>query len=76
LASRTDTTGALAAIKVPTLILVGDQDPITPPAAAETLHKGIAGSELTVIPEAAHMSNLENTARFNEALMAFLKRVI
>jgi 3-oxoadipate enol-lactonase len=76
LASRTDTTPALGQIKVPTLILVGDQDPITPPSAAETLHKGIAGSEMHVIPNAAHMSNLENPEVFNQHLASFLRKVI
>lgn len=75
LASRTDTSSALAQIKVPTLILVGDQDPITPPSAAETLQRGIAGSEMHVIPNAAHMSNLENTPTFNLHLQAFLKKL-
>lgn len=75
LASRTDTTAALAQIKVPTLIQVGDQDTITPPSAAETLHKGISGSELHIIPNAAHMSNLENAEAFNQHLGAFLNKL-
>jgi 3-oxoadipate enol-lactonase len=75
LASRTDTTAFLPQIKVPTLIMTGDQDPITSPAAAETLHKGIPNSELHLIPGAAHMSNLENPAEFNRHLMAFLNKV-
>jgi 3-oxoadipate enol-lactonase len=76
LAARTDTTAALSTIQVPTLILVGDQDPVTPPAAAETLHRGIAHSELHVIPRAAHLSNLENPVDYNRHLAAFLKRVL
>lgn len=75
LATRTDTTAALSGIKVPTLILVGDQDPITPPAASEAMHKAIAGSELHVIPQAAHMSNLENPQAFNQHLGTFLKKL-
>jgi 3-oxoadipate enol-lactonase len=73
LAARTDTTAALPKIAVPTLILVGEKDAITPPSAAEALQKAIPGSEMHVIPSAAHMSNLENTAIFNERLQAFLK---
>ena len=73
MAARTDTTPSLAAIKVPTLILVGEHDKLTPPSAAKTLHERIAGSQLSVIPEAAHLSNMENTSSFNEHLVKFLK---
>jgi len=75
LAARTDTTASLSTIKIPTLILVGELDPITPPAAAEAMHERIPGSELFIVPHAAHMSNLENTEFFNEKLLYFLKRV-
>ena len=74
LASRTDTTASLSQIKVPTLILVGEQDAITPVAASQSLHDKISGSEMVVIPNAAHMSNLENPEEFNTALLRFLKR--
>jgi 3-oxoadipate enol-lactonase len=75
LAARTDTTPALQNIKIPTLILVGEHDAITPPAAAQSMHERIQGSEMHVIPAAAHMSNLENPEEFNGHLLAFLKRV-
>ncbi len=75
MAARTDTTPALSAIKVPTLILVGEKDAITPPAASEALHAKITGSEMHVIPDAAHMSNLENSAEFNRHLLHFLERI-
>jgi len=68
LAARTDTTPSLSRISVPTLILVGEHDALTPPAAAESLHKHIKDSTLTVIPGAAHMSNVENEAAFNKAV--------
>lgn len=74
LASRTDTTASLSQIKVPTLILVGEQDAITPVSASQSLHDKIPGSEMVVIPNAAHMSNFENTEAFNAALLKFLKR--
>jgi 3-oxoadipate enol-lactonase len=76
LASRTDTTTALPRIHVPTLILVGDQDPITPPAASESMHKAIPGSELHIIPGSSHLSNLENPEAVNGHLQTFLKKVI
>jgi pimeloyl-ACP methyl ester carboxylesterase len=75
LASRTDTTPSLAAIKIPTLILVGEHDTTTPPAAAQALHERIKGSVLHIVPNAAHMSNMENPAYFNEKLFEFLVRV-
>jgi 3-oxoadipate enol-lactonase len=75
LAARTDTTASLASIKVPTLILVGEHDATTPPAASQAMHERIPGSEFHIIPQAAHMSNLENPDFFNEKLLIFLKRV-
>ncbi len=75
LASRTDTTASLPNIKIPTMILVGEFDVTTPPSASEAMHKQIPGSELHIIPHAAHMSNIENPGFFNEKLMSFLGRV-
>ena len=75
LATRTDTTDALAAITVPTLVVVGQNDVITPLDAARALHSRITGSDLEIIPGAAHMSNLENAGAFNAALLKFLKRL-
>ena len=75
MAGRTDTTASLAAIKVPTLILVGAQDAVTPVSAAESLHAGISGSELHIIPAAGHLSNLENPDAFTGHLEEFLTRV-
>lgn len=74
LASRTDTTASLSNIKVPTLIMVGEHDALTPVAASQSMHEKIAGSELQVLPNAAHMSNLENTELFNSTLLKFLKK--
>ena len=64
----------LAAIQLPTLIIVGEEDPGTPVAAAEAMHARIAGSELVVIPSAAHLSNIEQAEAFNRALVSFLSR--
>lgn len=57
--SRVDSRPDLAGIKVPTLVLVGEGDQITPPDAAKEMHQGIAGSRLAVIPRAGHMSPIE-----------------
>jgi 3-oxoadipate enol-lactonase len=75
LAARTDTSEALHTIKVPTLIMVGEHDGITPPIAAESLHERIGGSILKVIKNAAHLSNLENPGEFNANLAEFLENV-
>ena len=69
-----DHSGLLAGITVPTLVLVGEHDVGTPVAAAETLHQGIAGSELVVIEGAAHLTNIEQTRAFNAVLMRFLSQ--
>lgn len=75
LASRTDTTASLSSIKIPTLILVGELDVTTPPSASRAMNEHIKGSELHIVPRAAHMSNIENPAFFNEKLLTFLNRV-
>jgi pimeloyl-ACP methyl ester carboxylesterase len=75
LAARTDTTASLSKVKIPTLILVGEHDAITPPPASRAMHEKIPGSEMHIVPRAAHMSNLENSDFFNEKLLSFLKRV-
>lgn len=75
LAARTDTTPALSGIRVPTLILVGEKDTLTPPSASEAMQKQIKDSVLHSIPNAAHMSNLENSPAFNKHLLEFLKRL-
>lgn len=75
LAARGDMTGALAGIKVPTAVLVGSQDKITPLPLSEVLRARIPGAELHIIPDAGHFTNAENPAAFNERLVSFLKRL-
>ena len=70
--TRPDSTPLLSTIHVPTLIVVGDQDSLTPPADSELMRAGIAGAELTVIPGAGHLTNLEQPELFNAALARFL----
>jgi pimeloyl-ACP methyl ester carboxylesterase len=59
-------------IKLPTLILVGDQDVATVPAKSERMHARIAGSTLHVIPGAGHTSTLEEPDAINRAVAEFL----
>lgn len=70
--NRPDSNGELASIAVPTLVIVGENDGVTPVAASEALNAGIPGSKLVVIPEAGHLSNLEAPEAFNGALAEFL----
>lgn len=72
LAARADSTPTLKEIRVPTLVMCGDEDVLTPLTEAESLQRGIAGSRLAVIPKAGHLSNLENPEAFNEAMNEFL----
>jgi 3-oxoadipate enol-lactonase len=62
----------LSEIRVPTLILVGEDDPGTPVDASRMMHERIAGSRLVVIPAAAHLSNVEQAEVFNGHLLRFL----
>lgn len=73
LAARTDTTDALGSIKVPTLIMVGEHDVMTPPEASQAMHQRIKGSELHIIPHTAHMSPMENPGEVNKHLLGFIK---
>ena len=74
LAARTDTTESLGQITIPTLILVGENDQITPPADSAAMKAKIPNAQLHVIPKAGHLSNLENPTEFNEHLVAFLRQ--
>lgn len=75
LAARTDTTEALAQIPVPTLIMVGEHDELTPVQDSRSMEQKITNVEMHVVPDAAHLSNLENPNFFNEKLAAFLHRI-
>jgi len=63
----------LSTIKVPTLIMVGEDDPGTPVSASEAMHQRIPDSKLVVIKSARHLSNVEQPEAFNTNLLAFLK---
>jgi 3-oxoadipate enol-lactonase len=73
LAARTDTTAALYSIAVPSLILVGHHDVLTPPSAARAMQEKIPRSVLHVIPHAAHLSTLENPEEATEHMLEYLK---
>jgi len=62
----------LSEIILPTLIIVGEDDPGTPVAASAAMHEHIQNSKLVVLPAAAHLSNIEQAQAFNAALLDFL----
>ena len=69
---RPDSTPTLATITVPTLVVVGEDDVLTPVSDARALHEGIAGSRLEIVRGAGHLSNVERPAAFNHVLSEFL----
>ena len=71
--NRSDSTGYLAKIGVPTLVIVGEEDGVTPPEASRKMHEHIGGSRLVVLPGVGHLSNLEAPEAFNRALEEFLR---
>lgn len=75
LAERNETCSRLNEIKVPVLVMVGSDDPITPPEAARFMHSKISGSTLRILKHAGHLSNLEDPNEFNDALKKFLASI-
>jgi pimeloyl-ACP methyl ester carboxylesterase len=73
LRDRSDATPFLGGISVPTLVIVGSDDEITPPAVAQALASAIPGAKLVTVPGAGHLSNLERPDAFNEAVRSFLQ---
>jgi 3-oxoadipate enol-lactonase len=73
MALRRDQTDTLSKIDVPTLIVVGEEDVITPPSDAEAMRALIEGSRLVVIEGAGHVSNVERPEEFERALAGFLE---
>lgn len=70
--ARVDSRPSLAAIAVPTLVLVGEQDQLTPPDAARELAAGIAHAQLVIVPECGHGSTIEQPQAVNQALREWL----
>jgi 3-oxoadipate enol-lactonase len=67
-----DVTDRLKAIRLPTRIIVGAEDPSTPPAAAKVIHGEIAGSDLVEMPGVSHQLMVEDPATFNRHVLGFL----
>ncbi|HEX6094799.1 MAG TPA: alpha/beta hydrolase [Thermoanaerobaculia bacterium] len=69
IATRPDSSALLPSIQVPTLIAVGEEDPITPPKDAERMAAAIPNARLVKLAGAAHLANVEKADEFNAALM-------
>jgi 3-oxoadipate enol-lactonase len=73
LMSRPDSTSILHTIHCPTLILVGEEDVLTPPPLSQDMQRAIGGAELVMVPRAGHLSSLEQPEAFNAALARFVE---
>ncbi len=72
MAQRADSTDLLAGITCPTLVIVGEQDALTPPTVAQDYASRIPGAQYVVIPQAGHLSNLEQPEVFLLTISGFL----
>ena len=73
LAERSETCSTLDKINLPTLIICGREDIVTPLAQSEAMKKSIPGATLQIIENAGHVSNLEHADEFNKHLLDFLE---
>jgi pimeloyl-ACP methyl ester carboxylesterase len=69
---RPDNRPFLAQIKCPTVVIVGEQDALTPVKVAEEMHAGIAGSKLEIIPHCGHLATMEAPEAVNAILAKWL----
>ena len=69
---RTEHRHVFKTIDVPTFIMVGELDTLTPPSMSKEIMKEIKNSRLSIIPNAGHLSNIENPKVFNQKLLEFL----
>ncbi len=71
--ARADSRPGLKAVACPTLVLVGDDDRLTPPELAHEMAEGIPGARLVVVPDSGHLSTMEQPRAVNVALVEWLK---
>jgi pimeloyl-ACP methyl ester carboxylesterase len=70
--SRRDLRPTLPGIEIPTLVLVGEQDVLTPPELSREIAEAVEWASLVVVPECGHLSTLERPEAVNRALQAWL----
>lgn len=75
MAARTDTTEYLENIKLSALVVVGEDDKLTPASPSRLMNAKIRNSTMSIIPEAGHFSNIENAEKFNSEIQKFLKSI-
>ena len=73
--NEADSRGQLARLALPTLVVCGEEDAITPPAESHALAAGIPGATLQLVYGAAHFPMLEQPERFNALLRDFIVRI-
>lgn len=73
--SRTDTTQFLTQIKIPTLLICGENDTLTPPSVMKEMFHKIPTSEFAEIKNSGHMTPIENPDEVNKALLNFLSKL-
>lgn len=67
-----NTLAGLKNLRNPGLVIVGDQDLATPPAASEQIHRHWPNSKCVVLKDAAHLCSIEQAHRFNHEVMKFI----
>jgi 3-oxoadipate enol-lactonase len=72
MAARPDSTGMLPQIGCPALIIVGNEDKLTPPSESEKIGQAIPDSTLAIIEDAGHLPNMEQSESFNSVISRFL----
>jgi 3-oxoadipate enol-lactonase len=72
MAGRTDTTESLSKINIPTLVICGSEDKLSPPAVMKSMSENISNSKFVLIEEAGHMTPIENPQKVNSAMKEFL----
>lgn len=75
IASRIDSVESLSGITCPVTFISGVEDKLTPPSLAESMHQQVPGSTLHLIPEAGHLSNMEQPDLFNAVLLEHLQKI-
>ena len=75
MSGRTDTTSYLSKIKIPTLLLCGEDDRLTPPDTMELMVEQIPNSHFEIVPNAGHISPIENAFFVNNRIKKFLGRI-
>ena len=72
MAGRTDTTDSLSKINIPTLVICGSEDKLSPPAIMNAMAEKIPKSKFILIEDAGHMTSIENPEKFNTSVKDFL----